>query len=74
MDVLGISVLILLLLIGLSLVLDLMVGLHFRTSVIHVFNPFLVMEVPELIIFFFLMIAPFVYWFIKKIRKSRGQG
>lgn len=74
MDVFGISVLIFLLLIGLSLSLDFLVGLNLKTSVINTFNPFFVMEVPELMIFFFLMIAPVVYFFVKKIRKRKEQG
>ena len=70
MKILGITILVMGLLTGFSLSMDLLLGLDLYTSVNNALNPFLVMEVHELVFFLFLVIcliaAPFRFFFRKK--------
>jgi hypothetical protein len=70
MKILGISMVVLVFLIGFSLVMDILIGFDLYTSINNNVNPFLVMEVPELVLFFLLIIylvaAPARPFFKKK--------
>ncbi|WP_404406882.1 hypothetical protein [Jeotgalibacillus malaysiensis] len=73
MKILGISIVILVFLIGFSLVMDILLGFDLYTSIHNNLNPFLVMEVPELVLFFFLIIyllAASARRFFKKKKKG----
>ena len=56
MKILGISILMLVLLTGFSIGMDILLGFDLKTSFKNAANPFLVMEVAEIIIFYFLII------------------
>lgn len=56
MKVLGISILIFVCLILFSLGIDMLIGFDVPTSIIDTFNPFLVMEVEEVVLFFLFII------------------
>ena len=56
MKILGISILVLVFLTGFSLGMDILSGFDLYTSIKNNVNPFLVMEVPELVLFFLLII------------------
>lgn len=70
MKILGISMVVLVFLAGFSLGMDILSGFDLYTSINNNLNPFLVMEVPELVIFFILVIcllaAPTRSFFRKK--------
>jgi len=57
MKILGISILMMGILMGFSLGIDLLLGFEIRTSLKSAFNPFRVMEVPELIVIFLLVFS-----------------
>ncbi|MCM3389874.1 hypothetical protein M3649_17280 [Ureibacillus chungkukjangi] len=56
MKILGISILMLGLLSGFSIGIDRLLGFDLKTSIRNAVNPFLVMEVAEIIIFYLLII------------------
>jgi hypothetical protein len=57
MKVLGISLFISIILIGVTIEMDMLMGFTFRQSMRNVLNPFSVMEVPEtFILFLFLLL------------------
>ncbi len=69
MKILGIFILVLGLLVGITLGMDILLGYDLNTSLKHAFNPFLVMEVPEFIIFLFFLyflVSPPVRSFFRK--------
>jgi len=75
MKILGISILMLVLLSGFSIVMDTFLGFDLNTSFNNSINPFLVMEVTEIIIFIMLI---FIIWaicsthlFLKKRSKKQ---
>lgn len=55
MKILGITILILVLLTSFSVGMDVLLGFDLKTSIKNAVNPFLVMEVAEIIIFCFLL-------------------
>jgi uncharacterized membrane protein len=70
MKILGISILILVFLAGLSLGIDILSGFDLNTSLKNAVMPFLIMEVAEIVIFFLLLIymgaGPLRSYFRKK--------
>lgn len=56
MKVLGISLFIGSILIGLAIEMDMLMGFTLRQSMHNVFNPFRVMETPEMFILFFILL------------------
>ncbi|NNU93700.1 hypothetical protein ETC01_10795 [Geobacillus sp. NFOSA3] len=56
MKVLGISLFIGSILIGVAIEMDLLMGFTLRQSMHNVFNPFRVMETPEMFILFFILL------------------
>lgn len=64
MKILGISILMLVLLSGFSVGMDTLLGFDLKTSFKNSINPFLVMEVAEIIIFYLVIII----WAISSTR------
>ncbi|AMO85399.1 hypothetical protein B857_02674 [Solibacillus isronensis B3W22] len=72
MKILGISILMFLLLSGISIGMDSLLGFDLKTSFKNAVNPFLVMEVTEIIIFYFLIII-WVYCSIRLFLIKRSK-
>ncbi|MGG0410808.1 hypothetical protein [Peribacillus simplex] len=76
MKIFGITVLILIPLVAISLGMDILLGFDLDNSMKHVFNPFLVKDTAELILFFILLVFllfSFFYRKKKKGKKDKGQ-
>lgn len=58
------------LLLSLTLYLDILQGFNFRTSLMNVYNPFVVMETPELVVLFLLILLLFVDAIIPFVQKK----
>ncbi len=75
MKILGISILMLGLLSGFSIGMDILLGFDLKTSFKNTTNPFLVMEVTEIIIFYLLIIIwasrLIRLFFIKRSKKKQ---
>lgn len=69
MRILGISILMLVLLSCFSIGMDRLLGFDLKTSIKNAVNPFLVMEVAEIIIFFLLIII-WVFYSIRIFLKN----
>jgi hypothetical protein len=73
MKILGISILMLGLLVGIALGMDILLRFDVDTSLKHVFNPFLVMETPEFfifLVFLFALVAPPIRSFFRKKKQQ----
>lgn len=70
MKVIGISILMMVLLAGISLSMDILLGFDVNTSVKNALNPFFVMETAELSIFvlylFFVTLGPILSFYRKR--------
>ncbi|OLN21436.1 hypothetical protein BTO30_15075 [Domibacillus antri] len=71
---LGIALLLWTALVLFSLSVDVFLGFGFTTSLRNAFNPFLVMDIAEMVIFavfiFFLVVVPLVSFFRKKMKEQ----
>ncbi|MFX3673465.1 MAG: hypothetical protein ACE3JQ_03315 [Paenisporosarcina sp.] len=77
MKILGISIFMLGFLTALFLGMDILSGFDLKTSLYNAVNPFLVMEVAEIVIFFFLLlflIAGPVFAFFRKKKKKKQKA
>ncbi|MFJ8235487.1 hypothetical protein ACIQ34_07015 [Ureibacillus sp. NPDC094379] len=74
MKILGISILMLVLLSGFTIGMDGLLGFDLKTSFKNAVNPFLVMEVAEIVIFYLLIIIWVLYstrlFLIKRSKKQ----
>ena len=76
MKIFGITILLLVLLVVISLGMDILIGFDLDNSIKHAFNPFLVKDPAELILFFILLVFllfSFFYRKKKKSNKAKGQ-
>ncbi|MGG0288004.1 hypothetical protein ABEY41_23460 [Peribacillus butanolivorans] len=76
MKIFGITVLMLIPLVAFSLGMDILLGFDLDNSIKHAFNPFLVKDPAELILFLvllFLLLFSFIYRKKKKGNKAKGQ-
>ncbi|MFE4350988.1 hypothetical protein [Peribacillus butanolivorans] len=76
MKIFGITILMLILLVAFSLGMDILLGFDLDNSIKHAFNPFLVKDVTELVLFLFLLVMllfSFFYRKKKKGNKAKGQ-
>ncbi|MBK5443109.1 MULTISPECIES: hypothetical protein [Peribacillus] len=76
MKIFGITVLMLIPLVAFSLGMDILLGFDLDNSIKHAFNPFLVKDPAELILFLvllFLLLFSFFYRRKKKGNKAKGQ-
>ncbi|MED3687433.1 hypothetical protein P4534_01070 [Peribacillus butanolivorans] len=76
MKIFGITILMLILLVAFSLSMDILLGFDIENSIKHAFNPFLVKDVAELVLFLFLLVMllfSFFYRRKKKGNKAKGQ-
>ncbi|MCO0598154.1 hypothetical protein NGI46_11870 [Peribacillus butanolivorans] len=76
MKIFGITVLMLIPLVAFSLGMDILLGFDLDNSIKHAFNPFLVKDPTELILFLvllFLLLFSFIYRKKKKGNKAKGQ-
>ncbi|MBK5484513.1 hypothetical protein JFV29_21975 [Peribacillus sp. TH16] len=76
MKIFGITILMLILLVAFSLGMDILLGFDLDNSIKHAFNPFLVKDPAELILFLvllFLLLFSFIYRKKKKGNKAKGQ-
>ena len=75
MKIFGITVLILAPLVVISLGMDILLGFDLDNSIKHAFNPFLVKDPAELILFFILLaFLVFSFFYRKKKKKNKGKG
>ncbi|MFZ4453906.1 hypothetical protein [Salibacterium aidingense] len=75
MKIAGITILMMSLVMGLSILLDMLMGFDMKTAFTNAINPFRVMHIIEIFLsslFVILFITETIYSFIKK-RKSRQQ-
>ncbi|MDF1996214.1 hypothetical protein [Peribacillus frigoritolerans] len=71
----GITLLLLIPLVVLSLGMDILLGFDLDNSIKHAFNPFLVKDPAELILFIILVvILVFSFFYRKKKKKNQGKG
>ncbi|USK73895.1 hypothetical protein QRD90_20210 [Peribacillus frigoritolerans] len=71
----GITVLILFPLVAFSLGMDILLGFDLDNSIKHAFNPFLVKDPAELILFLILLaFLVFSFFYRKKKKKNKGKG
>ncbi|MEY8755933.1 hypothetical protein AB9M93_15845 [Peribacillus frigoritolerans] len=71
----GITLLLLIPLVVLSLGMDILLGFDLDNSIKHAFNPFLVKDPAELILFIILVvILLFSFIYRKKKKKNKGKG
>ncbi|MEB2492496.1 hypothetical protein SOP93_15105 [Peribacillus frigoritolerans] len=73
----GITLLLLIPLVVLSLGMDILLGFDLDNSIKHVFNPFLVKDPAEFILFIILVVLllfSFIYRKKKKKKKKKGKG
>ncbi|GAA1369095.1 hypothetical protein [Peribacillus frigoritolerans] len=71
----GITLLLLIPLVVLSLGMDILLGFDLDNSIKHVFNPFLVKDPAEFILFFILLsFLVFSFFYRKKKKKNKGKG
>ncbi|WHX60880.1 LPXTG cell wall anchor domain-containing protein [Peribacillus frigoritolerans] len=73
----GITLLLLIPLVVLSLGMDILLGFDLDNSIKHAFNPFLVKDPAELILFIILVVLllfSFIYRKKKKKKKNKGKG
>ncbi|MEJ9227907.1 hypothetical protein LAV79_00025 [Peribacillus butanolivorans] len=76
MKIFGITILMLILLVAFSLSMDLLLGFDIENSIKHAFDPFLVKDVAELVLFLCLLVMllfSFFYRRKKKGNKAKGQ-
>ncbi|WHX65879.1 hypothetical protein QNH26_19665 [Peribacillus frigoritolerans] len=69
----GITLLLLVPLVVISLGMDILMGFDLDNSIKHAFNPFLVKDPAELILFFILL-AFLVFSFFYRKKKNKGKG
>ncbi len=75
MKLFGITVLILIPLVAISLGMDILLEFDLDNSKKHVFNPFLVKDAAELILFFILLVfLLFSFFYRKKKKKKQVKG
>ena len=77
MNIIGISLMIFVFLTVFSLCMDILLGFDINTSINNAIRPFLVMEVTEMVIFFFLivlMIVGPVRTFFKRTRNKKDKN
>ncbi|MFS0670113.1 hypothetical protein AB1L12_19615 [Peribacillus frigoritolerans] len=71
----GITLLLLFPLVIISLGMDILMGFDLDNSIKHAFNPFLVKDPAELILFFILLaFLVFSFFYRKKKKKNKGKG
>lgn len=71
----GITLLLLIPLVVISLGMDILMGFDLDNSIKHAFNPFLVKDPAEFIIFLILLaFLVFSFFFRKKKKKNKGKG
>ncbi|MED4690949.1 hypothetical protein [Peribacillus frigoritolerans] len=71
----GITLLLLIPLVVISLGMDILLGFDLDNSIKHAFNPFLVKDPAELILFIILVvILLFSFIYRKKKKKNKGKG
>ncbi|MDM5307909.1 LPXTG cell wall anchor domain-containing protein [Peribacillus frigoritolerans] len=71
----GITLLLLIPLVVLSLGMDILLGFDLDNSIKHAFNPFLVKDPAELILFIILVVLLlFSFIYRKKKKKNKGKG
>ena len=73
----GITLLLLIPLVVISLGMDILLGFDLDNSIKHAFNPFLVKDPAELILFIILVVLllfSFIYRKKKKKKKNKGKG
>lgn len=74
MKILGVSILILVVLSGLSIVANTYLGFNLKNSIIHSLNPFIVKDVSEFVFFLvllaFLFVGPIKDYFQKRKKGS----
>ncbi|MCK2001223.1 hypothetical protein MZM54_07410 [[Brevibacterium] frigoritolerans] len=71
----GITLLLLIPLVVLSLGMDILLGFDLDNSIKHAFNPFLVKDPAELILFFILLaLLVFSFFYRKKKKMNKGKG
>ncbi|KMY48839.1 hypothetical protein AC625_04350 [Peribacillus loiseleuriae] len=73
MKILGVTCLMLALLFSFSLYLDILQGFDFRTSLKNAYNPFVVMETPELVVLFLFVFILFADTIIAFVQKKKGK-
>lgn len=77
MNIIGISLMIFVFLTVFSLCMDILLGFDLNTSINNAIRPFLVMEVTEMVIFFFLivlMVVGPVRTFFKRTRNKKDKN
>ncbi|MGG3556954.1 LPXTG cell wall anchor domain-containing protein [Peribacillus frigoritolerans] len=75
MKIFGITVLILAPLVFISLGMDILMGFDLDNSIKHAFNPFLVKDPAEFILFLILLVLLlFSFFYRKKKKKYKGKG
>ncbi|MBT2601742.1 hypothetical protein J2Y73_003643 [Peribacillus frigoritolerans] len=75
MKIFGITVLILAPLVFISLGMDILMGFDLDNSIKHAFNPFLVKDPAEFILFLILLVfLLFSFFYRKKKKKNKGKG
>ncbi|MFJ7928807.1 hypothetical protein [Peribacillus sp. NPDC096448] len=70
----GITLLILIPLVVLSLGMDILLGFDLDNSIKHAFNPFLVKDPAELILFIILLVLLVFSFFYRKKKKGNTKG
>ncbi|MCU6602245.1 hypothetical protein OCO53_17400 [Peribacillus frigoritolerans] len=71
----GITLLLLIPLVVLSLGMDILLGFDLDNSIKHAFNPFLVKDPAEFILFLILLaFLVFSFFYRKKKKKNKGKG